>query len=738
MSRPFVILLSLLLTACATHPALREADVLARRGEHESAWRLLRTAAAAAPEDTALRVAAQREAELSLLGLAALAENARATGQLEAAADLLARMEAIDAQAPRTRRLQAELKRARSHQSRMAEVDRLFQAGQLDTAREITAQVLAEDPGQAQALAMQRKLQRPFSAPQIPRALAAAYQKPVSLEFREAPLRTIFEALGRGSGINFVFDKDVKADARVSVFLKDVSLDEAMRVVLSTQQLERKLLNENSVLIYPNTQQKQREHQELVTRSFYLNNADVKQAQVLVKMMAKTRDIFIDERLNLLVARDTPEVIAMIEQLIASLDLPEPEVMLDVEVVEITSDRLAEIGLNWATDATYGSADSAARVPWSTRGSFRTMVANPVVSAHLLGTAGSGNLLANPKLRTRNKEKAKIQIGDRVPVFTSTATANVGVSTAVTYLDVGIKLEVEPTVQLDNEVVMKVSLEVSSLGLKESSGGNQPTSAYRIGTRNASTSLRLRDGETQVLGGLINDEDRKSINGVPFISETPLLGRLFGQHNDTRKKSEIVLLITPRVLRNLTLPDAGQTILASGFDANPGAEGVRLRPRVGGDAAQPLTAAAPPARPLPAALAQRQAQLQAARAAEAGAAPAQANTDDSIVELQMVDSVGAGETLTVTLNNRSQAQVSGTVSFDPSLFVRADVSAEDAATGRADVELAPGSQATVVLRSLPDTAGRSGALGFNNVRATTANGKAAAIRVEGSGRVEIR
>ncbi|WP_348223920.1 secretin N-terminal domain-containing protein, partial [Escherichia coli] len=136
---------------------------------------------------------------------------------------------------------------------------------------------------------------------------------------------------------------------RISVYLKDVSVDEAMRVVLSTQQLERKLLNENSVLIYPNTQQKQREHQELVTRSFYLNNADVKQAQALVRMMAKTRDIFIDERLNLLVARDTPEVIGMIDQLIASLDLPEPEVMLDVEVLEVSSDRVAEIGLNWAT-----------------------------------------------------------------------------------------------------------------------------------------------------------------------------------------------------------------------------------------------------------------------------------------------------------------------------------------------------------------------------------------------------
>lgn len=396
MSRVPVIALVLLLAACASHPALREAEVLARQGEHESAWRLLRDAAAASPLDAALRSASQREAELGLLGLAAQAENARAAGRLEVAADLLHRMEAIDALAPRTRALQLALSRARSHEALLAQAERQLQAGQRDAARETVAQVLVEDPGQPHAQALQQKLRRPSAPPLVPPTLAATYQKPVSLEFRDAPLRTVFEALSRGAGINFVFDKDVKADARISVFLKDVSVDEAMRVVLSTQQLDRKLLNDNSVLIYPNTQQKQREHQELVTRSFYLNNADVKQAQALVRMMAKTRDIFIDERLNLLVARDTPEVIAMIEQLVAGLDLAEPEVMLDVEVLELGTDRSAEAGLNWATDATYGSTDTAAMVPWSSRGSFRTLVANPVVAARLKGGSGASNLLANP------------------------------------------------------------------------------------------------------------------------------------------------------------------------------------------------------------------------------------------------------------------------------------------------------------------------------------------------------
>ena len=714
MSRLLIVTLALLLSACATHPALREADTLARRGEHEGAWRLLRDATATAPQDHELRAALQRQRELSLLALATQAEIARGSGQLDAAAELLQRMEAIDAQAPRTRSLAAALRRARDHQARLAQAARQLQTGQLDAARDAITRVLAEDAGQPQALALQQKLRQRYAPPPVPSALAAAYQKPVSLEFRDAPLRTVFEALGRGAGVNFVFDKDVKGDARISIYLKDVSVDEAMRVVLSTQQLERKLLNDNSVLIYPNTPQKQREHQELVTRSFYLNNADVKQAQALVRMMAKTRDLFVDERLNLLVARDTPEVIAMVEQLVASLDLPEPEVMLDVEVLELASDRSAEAGLNWATDATYGSLDGAAMVPWASRGSFRTLVANPVVAARLKGGSGASNLLANPKLRARNKEKAKIQIGDKVPVFTTTSTANVGVSTAVTYLDVGIKLEVEPSVQLDNEVIMKVNLEVSSLGPKESSGGTQPTSAYRIGTRTASTSLRLRDGETQVLGGLINDEDRKSISGVPFVSEAPLLGRLFGVHTDSRKKTEVVLLITPHVLRNVSLPDASQTLFHSGFDASPGAEGVRLRSR--GSVAAPL----------------------AGEALAATAPTPAARPGEAVVELQTSGNAAVGETLSVGLTNTATVPVSGTLTYDVSLFTRADAGGAEASSGSVDVQLGPQAQKVIVLRARPGASGQSGVIEFVNTRATGPKGEALVVRVEGEANVEVR
>ncbi len=342
-----------LLSGCA-NPALRDADQLAQSGNYEASLRLLREASAAKPDDYALKSALALQQERSLLLLAGQAESARSVGQLDAAEALVLRMEAVDAKAPRTTTLKLALERARRHRTRLVDAAQLLRGGQFDAARAIVQQVLAEDPGQPDALSLQQQLRQRYAPPPVPSGLAEAFQKPMSLEFREAPLRTVFEAMGRGAGVNFVFDKDVRSDAKVTVYLKDVSLDEAMRVVLSSQQLERKLLNDRSVLIYPNTPAKQREHQELVTRSFYLNNADVKQAQALVRMMAKTRDLFVDERLNLLVARDTPEVIAMIDQLIASLDLPEPEVMLDVEVLEIQSDRGSAAGLNLGVQAQYG------------------------------------------------------------------------------------------------------------------------------------------------------------------------------------------------------------------------------------------------------------------------------------------------------------------------------------------------------------------------------------------------
>jgi general secretion pathway protein D len=178
-------------------------------------------------------------------------------------------------------------------------------------------------------------------------------------------------------------------------------------------------------------------------------------------------------------------------------------------------------------------------------------------------------VLANPRIRVKNREKAKIHIGDKLPIFTTTSTANVGVSASINYLDVGLKLEVEPNVSFDDEVSIKVALEVSSIA-KEVTGPSNSL-AYQIGTRSANTVLRLKNGETEVLAGLISDEQRKATTHIPGLGEIPVLGRAFGSQRDTDAKTEIILLITPRIVRNILRPDFGQPALPSGTEMAVGA-----------------------------------------------------------------------------------------------------------------------------------------------------------------------
>jgi general secretion pathway protein D len=361
-------------------------------------------------------------------------------------------------------------------------------------------------------------------------------------------------------------------------------------------------------------------------RSFYLANADVKQTANMIRALVKTRDLFIDEKLNLLVMRDTAEAVRMAERLVANQDLGEPEVMLEVEVLEVSSQLLQDIGIQWPGQLGYGVI-GAAGVPgqltlaeWLNRNSslVRMTFSDPLFVLNLRKQDGSTNLLANPRIRVKNRDKARIHIGDKVPVITTTTTATGFVAESVTYLDIGLKLEVEPSVFLENDVAIKVGLEVSSISREIRSPGG--TLTYQVGTRNAATTLRLRDGETQVLAGLINDEDRRSAHKVPGLGDLPLIGRLFSSHNDTRNKTEIVLLITPRVLRNLARPDIRLERFAGGTESELG--GAPLAIPMGARPAVPdFAPPAAPAAPLPSPMAPTPAPAPAAPAPAAPAAP---------------------------------------------------------------------------------------------------------------------
>jgi general secretion pathway protein D len=263
------------------------------------------------------------------------------------------------------------------------------------------------------------------------------------------------------------------------------------------------------------------------------------------------------------------------------------------------------LGVKWPDQFTFGVLDTTGDpfVVNDLRGINRNRITMnpPSATLNIRKTDGDSNLLASPRIRVRNREKARILIGDRVPVISSQVTPSTGtpvITEIVQYLDVGLKLEVEPNVHLDDQVGIKVSLEVSTLGEQTKTGTG--TVAYRIGTRTASTVLRMEDGETQVLMGLIRDDDRKSANKIPGLGDLPVLGRLFGSQLDDAQKTEIVLSITPRLVRNVRRIDAQVAEFFSGTEAAMRSQPFYVRPVAGAPAGERISLAATAPSPVPA------------------------------------------------------------------------------------------------------------------------------------------
>ena len=498
------------------------------------------------PERQRQRVAAEQGVNQLLLE----AEAALRDRRMADAGELFRRVLAIEPDNPRAQSGQLLIDSTRKHAEQVEHARQLLDKGEVDAARDVLHQVLLEAPQDEDALRLQRDIRQQRSHVRMePPRLKPAFSKPVSLELRDANIKMVFEALSRATGINFILDKDIKPETKATVFIKKSPIDEAIEMVLATNGLQKKVLSENTALVFPNTAAKLKDYQDLVIRNFYLTNAKAKDVSAMVKTMLKTKDIHTDERLNMIVIRDTPEVVRIAEKLVAANDLADPEVMLEIEVMEVTRERLQELGIEYPTSLT-ASAGLSIEAMKSNNSSTYLFDTNP--SLNFKKTTGDINILANPRIRVRNNDKAQVLVGDKVPVITTVATAGVGSSQTVQYIDVGLKLEAEPRITLDDYVNIKIALEVSSLGASTTlSGGGV---VYQIGTRNASTLLRLRNGETQILAGLINDEERKNTSRLPGLGDIPLLGRLFSNQVDNRKKTEIVLAITPRVVNNISRP----------------------------------------------------------------------------------------------------------------------------------------------------------------------------------------
>jgi general secretion pathway protein D len=586
----YILIASVILAfaGCATkNTALVEGNRLISEGNLDMGLASLEQAAREKPDDLQIRAVLARQRDAVTARLLFEADTARSSGDLDLAEQKYRHVLRL---VPRNERAEAGMETLdadRRHLALVKTAQELMERKEYAAAEPLIRQVLQENPLQPAARQlMQRITEMESELDRVGPVLKTAFTKPVTLEFRDAGLKSVFEIIARTAGLNFVFDKDVKQDTKTTIFVKDARVEDIFKLLLLTNQLTHKVLNENSVLIYPNTPPKQKEYQDLMVRSFFVTHTDVKQMVAMVKGLVKTKDVHIDEKLNLFVMKDTPDAIRLVERMVALNDVADPEVMLEVEVLEIGRNRLLNLGLQYPDNIrvnmlTAGAAAAGGVIPPFTINShginnsgsnldqLTGFITNPALIINLKQQDGIVNVLANPRIRVKNREKAKIHIGDKVPVVTTTATANVGVASSVSYLDVGLKVDVESTISLKDDVSMKINLEVSTI-VKEVQLPNSGI-AYQVGTRNASTTLALKDGETQVLAGLISDDERATLAKVPGLGDLPWVGKLlFTNQNLTRNKTEIALLITPRIIRNIPRPSRASTELHFGTENNVG------------------------------------------------------------------------------------------------------------------------------------------------------------------------
>lgn len=462
-------------------------------------------------------------------------------------------------------------------------------------AQEKLHQILLENPRHSQAMAMNQMLNaKQVKINQAKTVKKLAFNEPVTMEFRDVNIKQIFETLSKMTNINFILDKDIPSDQNATIFVKSVLFEDALDLLLQTNQLEKKVLSENVAIIYMNDVMHQKDYQELSVRSYTLEYADAKEMAKILRTMLNVNNVVIDPRLNTLIIKDRPEIFKLAEQMIYAQDKPDPEVMLELQVMEIKRSYLQDLGVQ---------PPSGVRVPLSengglTVGDLRNVTGNSLVVNGIPGlifnaTDGDVSLLANPRIRVKNKQVAKIHIGEKVPVFTSNVASTGVASQSVQYIDAGLKLEVEPIISASDDVTIKLILNVGSIGDKvvAISGGAESV-AYRIGTRMTSTELRLHDGETQVLAGLIDDQDRKNVSGIPGLYQLPLLGKLFSNQSDNNINTEIVLTITPHIVRPRERLSAEQAEIWVGADAKTGK--VNRAPRFGKGGVMPFIVPKPP------------------------------------------------------------------------------------------------------------------------------------------------
>ena len=441
------------------------------------------------------------------------------------------------------------------------------EAGQSDKSRHLLKLALEAYPGFKSAQEMlDRDVKSTFEDEAVDR-LRVSSRAPITLNFRQTDIRTAFEFIAKSFGIDVVFDEGVKT-MPVTLFAKDVMFEESLGLILATTKTFYKKVGASTILISPETKEKRGQYEDQMVRVFQLTNIQAKEMADILKGIVSLKKIIVNESLNTIVVRDTEEAIKVAEKVIGVNDRRPAEIVLEVEILEVNRSKAERLGLDLSPYSIKAAVPAAATIPLS--GSIKNAIQNTAVLTLPSATLNfykqdvDAKTLANPRLRVLSGKSAKIHIGDRVPLRAATIQDATGqVRTTYDYKEIGIRLNAEPIIHLDNSVTVKVALEVSSLGQNI---GTATEPAYSIGTRNAETQMLLRDGETAILGGLIRDEDRQTSVRVPLLGDIPILGQLFTSHDNASGRTDVLLTITPRVVRGWDMPSKESQTFVSGSE----------------------------------------------------------------------------------------------------------------------------------------------------------------------------
>jgi len=598
-----LVFLALIAAACGAARTFGRAESAARAGDWDAAVEYYRRAVQEAPDRSDYKIALERamiNASHLHLNQAQLSE---ARGELEEALREYRRASDFD---PPNRQLAAKV---------------------IEIERRIRDQYEAQPRSNIAQLREQARQAGPAPLIKLNEILP-------ELRFNNTSIRDILNFIAAATGVNITYDRDYQ-DRAYTVQLTGVTLEQALTQILSANQLFYKVINQNTIMVIPDTAQKRANYEEQVIRTFYVSHSDATELSQMINTIIRVPAMAVQPMIapnktsNTITIRATTAVAAIIEKMIEANDKPRAEIVIDVQILEVNRGRAKtfgvdlssyQIGAVFSPESDPRSAgtgtDNATTTTINTTPSFNLntitrgvstadfYLAVPSAIVHFLETDTETKLIAKPQLRGAEGQKITLNLGDDIPVpstvFTPLATggANTNPLTSFNYRPVGINVEMTPRVTIEGDVILDLLVENSTRSTDVNvAGQNLPS----FGTRKVTTRLRLRDGESNLLAGLLREDDRTTLRGIPGILRLPVLNKLLGSNETDVRTTDIVMLLTPRIVRTQEISAGDLSPIFIGTQQNLGLNGPP--PLIAApsepEPAAPLAQPAPPAVPGP-------------------------------------------------------------------------------------------------------------------------------------------